>query len=305
MKKIATILLITFFALKTFAQDTIPNASFERWTSGKGYMNPTGWNSPDYITVPLGGEAEVTQNDTAYGSGLYAAQLQTDTLAIAGRAIPGLLFLGTINEATLGIAGGVPFTGRPDSLYFYAKYRPANASDSALVFLYLTRWNATKRDTVGFGGSIIYGYSNTYNPFYVYINYDTAYEESPDTIQLAFSSTNNLSTPPIGSTFIVDALSFSNDTSAVTGIPGVQDKGFSISCYPKPAKNNLNILISEPKPGMTIKVYDILGRIELVANNEGLITPIDVSNLASGAYFYEVTDANGNLLKADKFTVAR
>jgi hypothetical protein len=324
MRKYYTLLVLTLFAIRTFAQDTIPNPGFERWTVDSVKVGsteipdtvPIGWTTPNPTTLSYGGTTEVTQSDSAY-SGKYAAQLETRQMVISFGVytdtinVPGFVLLGkvSITLAGVSITGGVPFTGRPDSLYGYYKYAPeTDSTDSCLAYLYLTHWNTTKRDTLAAGAFISDSTVKSYTKFFIKINYDTLYNnEIPDTIQLAMSSSYNFfGSPPVGSTMLVDDLTFSADTSTVvTGINTLSDKGFSISCYPDPANKNLNIIISEPRPGIQIKVYDALGRTILSVNNEGLITSIDVSKLSSGLYFYEVIDSSGNSLKSDKFTVVR
>jgi len=317
MKKYITIIVLAVLTLKAAAQDTVPNPSFERWSNdtatltGIGtkipYLNPTGWTTVNSVTLAEGGEAGVTRSSNAY-SGNYAAQLRTDSLAIASITIPGVMLLGSINIETQKITGGVPFTGRPDSLYFYGEYIPAKGKvDSGLAYVLLTDWNTktNRRDTVGFGGILTFGLDSPYGQFNIPITYNPQYSEVPDTIQIAFSTSYSFYNPPAGSLFLIDDLSFSADTSVATGVNIIANKGFSVSCYPNPTKSNLNILISQPKSGMIIKVYDVLGRNLMNVNNEGLITTIDVSSLASGTYFYEVADKNGNLLKTEKFNVVK
>jgi hypothetical protein len=308
MKKHFTILALTLFTIRAFAQDTIPNPSFERWTSVQGtfitYEEPNGWQTPNSYTQ-ITDSIEVIRSTDSY-SGQYAAQLQSKS--VSGFDVPGIILLGHLNiSGTTGsIAGGVPFTAEPQTLKGFYKYTPATGQkDSAFVYALFTYWhsNTKTRDTLG-GGSFISGATITnYTEFTDSIYYNPLYSsESPDTIQVGILSSALFFAAPPGSVMLVDSLFF---TGIPSGINTVIDKGFSVSCYPNPAIKNLNILISEPRPGMLIKVYDALGRNILSANNEGLITSFDVSQLSNGIYFYEVLDSNGNLLKSDKFTVVR
>ncbi len=312
VKKYTAFLIIVFMSLKAGAQYSIPDSGFENWTNSisnsQSFQYPTGWLTPDSITLTNGGIAEVTLSTDAY-SGSYAAQLETQSLY--GNAIPGFLLLGQFNLVQKNITGGVPFMisdyTRPDSLTGYYKYTPPSGkSDSCLIYIVLMHYNDTlkKRDTVGIGS---FGDSVTtkgYTRFAFGINYNLTYHsEQIDTIQLGIFSSGNFLTAQFGSTMLVDDLSF--DTTVVTGIRSVVYKSYSISCYPNPANSYLNILISEPHTGMIIKVYDVPGRNLLSANNRGLITPVDVSNLSNGTYFFEVIDRYGNLLKTEKFSILR
>jgi hypothetical protein len=198
----------------------------------------------------------------------------------------------------------VPFTGRPDTLFGWFRYIPKD-TDKALVYVLLGDSINGSTDTVAFAGFLISGTDTPWYKFSLPITYFNT-TQVPNYIQLVIASTDNFyDNPPRGSTFFIDSITFSSDTSALTGINTITDKGFSATCYPNPASTNLNVLISEPHPGMTIRIYDVLGRNLLNANNQGLITPINVSSLTTGSYFYEVLDANGNLLKTDKFSVVR
>lgn len=77
----------------------------------------------------------------------------------------------------------------------------------------------------------------------------------------------------------------------------------SVSVYPNPASDYVNILISSAAQTGYVKVLDITGReVENDVLNNGKIQ-INTSAYANGMYLYLITDNNGNLLDKGKFTV--
>jgi hypothetical protein len=74
--------------------------------------------------------------------------------------------------------------------------------------------------------------------------------------------------------------------------------------YPNPANTLLNVQ-TELTPGemQSICLYNSLGQQVKCIQLANEITPISISNLAQGLYFYRITDANGNLIKADKVII--
>ncbi|MFY7965827.1 MAG: T9SS type A sorting domain-containing protein [Chitinophagaceae bacterium] len=66
----------------------------------------------------------------------------------------------------------------------------------------------------------------------------------------------------------------------------------SISLYPNPTKNTVNVKVNDAKQ---IRVIDMLGKVLLTNNNviKNGITPIPVNSLSKGIYYIEVTNSDG------------
>lgn len=91
------------------------------------------------------------------------------------------------------------------------------------------------------------------------------------------------------------------------GINDFELQNFSINLYPNPAVSQINLdLIGNIGSDVVIKIYDATGRIVIPAHSVKLfqdITPtqIDVSTLAQGAYFIEISSENKNFRTAISF----
>jgi len=76
-------------------------------------------------------------------------------------------------------------------------------------------------------------------------------------------------------------------------ISEINNQQSTIKIYPNPATNNLTITFAEPQKNTTIKILNLLGKeirnYELGMKNEKSIN-IDVSDVAKGMYFVQITD---------------
>ena len=68
-------------------------------------------------------------------------------------------------------------------------------------------------------------------------------------------------------------------------------ESFNVFLYPNPAKDKLNIRISNSKSKAVISVVNIFGAeiINIESNDHSSITELDVSDLAAGFYMVNVT----------------
>lgn len=179
------------------AQAQIPNNDFENWTT-LSQEKPEGW------TLALG-----ISKLTDKKSGNYSVKLQGDTKEES----PGVVLLGQTDEGDV-FWGGAPFTARPDSIIFWAKYNIANG-DSAMFYLQLkklaqpitARWYKFN------------GVSNNFVRMAFKIDYTAA--GNPDSIILGFVSTNVFEEVNGNSWLQLDDVSFSGTTQNVPN-PGFE-----------------------------------------------------------------------------------
>jgi cephalosporin-C deacetylase len=78
----------------------------------------------------------------------------------------------------------------------------------------------------------------------------------------------------------------------------IRPKINGVQIFPNPAADILTIRMDN-KDNSDIKIYDILGRIVFVNNTKTNETPLNISQLAKGAYFIEIK--NGPLITIRKF----
>lgn len=143
--------LLLFFSLiipsYLFAQTPIPNGGMENWQNvGSATEEPTEWNSNRTGSgfASWAPQTLFRENTPAnIHSGTYSARIRTTTYA--GTPVNGVMTLGEVNapsftpsdgynetlQANVNFSEGI--TSVPDSVVFWAKYVPVDATDSARV----------------------------------------------------------------------------------------------------------------------------------------------------------------------------
>jgi len=77
-----------------------------------------------------------------------------------------------------------------------------------------------------------------------------------------------------------------------------------VSLYPNPAKNEITIETSLTN-NSSIKILDVTGKLVTSRNFTNNKITLSISNLDNGLYFYNIHDANGNVIHSNKFVVAK
>lgn len=295
------LLLLNLFVLIAPLSAQINNPSFESWTQVFTFENPDGWTTGNQLLSLAG--TFTTLKDTSASDGNLAALLQTKFVSLAGANVPGVLTTGVIdfNFATgeVGFISGTPFPYRPDKLTFDFKYIPAGAAtlDTAGVFIVLTAWDATNllRDTIGVGGVFITDTTTTYTTQDMPINYLSA--GTPDSMLLVFSSSATLTSPQDGSRFWVDnvQVAFPVGKQPLATVR-------AINVFPNPATGYISI----SNPGQSVlqlRLFDVMGREVRSRSIQPGLTTLLVQQLDRGMYFYQLTDAAGNMVKTGKISL--
>ena len=73
----------------------------------------------------------------------------------------------------------------------------------------------------------------------------------------------------------------------------------NIAIYPNPASSNLNIVLSSQVRINSISILDIQGRLikEITAIDSANRAQVNISNLATGAYFISIKSDNSKIVK--------
>ena len=212
MKKIATLLFATgLMYTATFAQAPIPNASFENWTSGQ----PDQWGTSDGVLIQIGqadpgtAELETTPANVYAGNSSMKLTNKHVTTPIGARDIPGVTSLGniTLNVQTFTPeTTGYPYTDRPDSIRFAAKYASGSGgTDTGNVAITLTRW--TPNGPVVIARTVTQVTDNAaFTVFTKKINYNSTL--APDTLFIQAIATSSVANMVIESQMWVDDFSF-------------------------------------------------------------------------------------------------
>ncbi len=90
------------------------------------------------------------------------------------------------------------------------------------------------------------------------------------------------------------------------GRTGPEDPGKGLKIYPNPASTYITFdLTKGHQPGLTIIVYNFLGKKMSETPNVAEKTTLQLSNYNRGVYVYHLTDQSGRVLDSGKFQVAR
>jgi hypothetical protein len=187
MKKlIFTIVVLTTLSILTQAQ--IPNYDFENWNSNIT-SRPQGWLS-------YGKTSQVNPGI----NGNFAIRIERDSVYSDA---PGAIVYGTPSGNS--VKGGIPFTGRPDSLVGFFKYHIVT-DDSAWIYVVLKLNGVPVSNDSGY---LIGTDTSEYQRIALKLHYFSG--ETPDSLILAVTSTNPNGQVK-GSYVIVDSLHFINTT---------------------------------------------------------------------------------------------
>ncbi|HXB40611.1 MAG TPA: T9SS type A sorting domain-containing protein [Bacteroidia bacterium] len=297
IKKLFSAALIAC-TIGTQAQQVL-NPGFENWTGA----NPDNWGSFDQMLVGLGQpNPGGTTQTTTKNSGTYAVLLTSQTVAIAGGVVTGIVSTGPITLVGSSPAiGRQAYAGQPTSYTFYYQYAPMGV-DTGFSQVILTKWNTGlgRRDTLATGGVLIHGTVSAYTQQSVTINWRVALTNS-DSIQLIFASTkHSTSTAVAGTKLYVDDV---NMVMNSTNVQTLMADG-SFNAYPNPAVNTITIT-STDENAKYAKVYDLTGRMINTYELSNKSAKVDLSAYENGMYIYVITDVNNTQLHTAKFNVAK
>ncbi len=253
MQKYFSLLTITlaFIASAMHAQTVVPNANMESWVHTGSYDSPTGWSTPNAVSVGLGAGACVFKDSLIVNSGHYASKMVCVTSLFGN--IPGAMGTGSLDVANQTFSGGFHLTdSNVAALIGYFKYSPVSV-DSCLIYSILTKWNVatSQRDTVAVA-TFIAGTTANYTLFsQPFVMLDTT--EAADTALIICSTTAHYNASQVGSTLWVDDIGFTN----AVGIPEIQD--VKILAYPIPADQSLEITLPQNLNAESILIFQCCG----------------------------------------------
>ena len=288
-------LLLTATAAMFFtyinAQNAIPNAGFETWTSQGSYDDCSGWGTIDQPVSSAcfcKGTAVKTAVAGEVHSGTLAMKLKT--LSVFGQTAPGITATGTINQTTQGIDGGVVYNLRPDSIVGWYRFTPSG-TDTGSVEITLSKWNTgtSKRDVVAHAKFTQNTSVASYARFAQALTYSLT--GAPDTMVVILLSSSTTA-PQVNSTMWVDDLGLIFNSSA--NIANNHLANSLVSVYPNPSNGNF-VVETNSTEKQTMQLFDVNGKLILNQTINGK-TNIDVSNLAEGVY-------NLSLINSEWFVV--
>lgn len=291
MNKILSLLLFLFFIIPSIqAQNPLPDSSFEAWTNAAGYDNLTSWNTLNPNTFTFGVLTALKASGADAHSGSFAVKLVTKT--VLSFTANGIATTGNIDAGTQTISGGIPYTGRPDSISGWYKYTSVGGDNGFVVFVLLDAIN----DTIGIANFTTPAASvGTYTYFSTAINY---FSSGTPVLSRCLLSSSAGFTAVVNSTLIVDDLALiSNSTGTRENILMSLNR---INYLPA----SKTILINSPS--LTIKraeLRDISGKKISSFPIQQSETEYKIENLSSGIYFVLLYDESSEISLSKKIMV--
>ena len=288
-------------ATDTFAQQAIPNGSFENWARRGPTEAPTGWITTDDIAgVQLGGPLPVSTNtvvkSTDRRGGSFAARLQTQNF-LGQVVVPGILLLGSRLNIDDDFPGGIPYTSRPARLQLYYKLSSAAATaDSALVRMALTRTVNGNLQVIGSAVQVLAPQAS-----YTLLDVPLTYllPIVPDTLRMLITS-GSVKTPTAGTLLFIDDISLTGTVQAAKN-PALEA---ALNVYPNPSPNGEFQLSSVAQPAVATAPYtisDAAGHVVRTAPAAPLRMatgrPVELRGLPAGVYLLQLQTPEGPLMR--------
>ena len=292
------VILSVFIVASMMGQQPVPNGDFEEWeTNILQFQSPIGWANPNSVTA---GTLEILtvypSADVAHGDSSVFLETRDTMIYI----IPGLITLGdfviNLMTATAWVEGGIPFTDRPLALTGSYKSYPA-ADDFGMVIVQFTKYDSTNgvRDTIAAEVMTFPGTVDTWTNFSIPIVFNT--EDNPDTMNIIVVS-SNMAAPKADGSMYIDNLAFEYEA----GINDIEQP-VKANIFPNPASEKLSISFEKELNG-DIKVFSNDGQLVYSTAINGAMHQMDVSELASGNYYFAVFEKNKKM-SSGQFVISR
>ncbi|MBK0403534.1 T9SS type A sorting domain-containing protein [Adhaeribacter sp. BT258] len=285
MKKLFTLAIAMAFAATSFAQT--PNSSMENWQTkaGVGMSGPYTYQIPQKwelgflsgLLTTIGVKPNVDKSTTK-NSGSFALQLSSNSDSM------GVDLMTTFNMGPNAQPQG--FTG-----FFQTSGVVTDPNDFGQTFVFMTKWNGTKTDTIGFGMAELDSSPNSFKPFTANIQYTS--NVTPDSAIIYF-----MYFPQEANTHVlIDDLSFIYllGTKENTAFP-------ELTFYPNPVSGNQQATLKFTAPKAekaTLTIRDMVGKevktMPLNTLQAGANTiAINTDELKTGLYLATLESASGS-----------
>lgn len=126
MKKIHLLFSLALLLPAISQAQLLQNNSFENWTNGAIWEDPTPYSTSNSIAYILNGAPNVTKTTDFHG-GNYAIRLET---------VSGTAAYATIGNFGASLSNGMAFAHKPDSVVGYAKFNLLNNDTGAMIIVF-------------------------------------------------------------------------------------------------------------------------------------------------------------------------
>lgn len=283
-----SILLTAILGFSGFAQELVPNGSFESITNNQidnwDVLNGT-VNVQQSITVTNNGEQE-TQTPT-FGNNMLVMQNSSTIPVIATKRFA--------------------YNQRPKSIVSQIMYLPQNGNERYLFYVLLSKWDAdsSKRDTILSanitGGNAVYPWNR------LIVDMSSAYtsNETPDSAYILIAPSINNGAAAQNTTLVLDDVKLVNYTASQSEIDDHFVGDISLSPNPMTSRAKLKYQINT-KTNVKVDLYDITGKhIKNVLDEEqnygNYNVDVERGDLPAGVYFCKIQ--TGSYTKTIKLVI--
>lgn len=266
--KTTTFLFLMLCSALGFAQNSIPNADFENWTT-VSYDNLDGYLSENVNNLSLVGSALTIKSTDAY-QGNYSLRMETqangsDTL------------YGYITSGQFGLSNGVAYSQTPDSIVGYFKCDVQQGDSAGIVLIFSNSGIAISYDTYPFVGT-----QNNWTRFAFPINLAA----TPDSVFIGAASSNAINEIGItpGSWLMLDSVHFVG--SGITQqLPNMDFENWTNFSFEDPDSwSTANVFTSADTVYSATKTMDSYSQ-SYALRLENIASTNQFSGLATNGYF--------------------
>ncbi|MCB0755865.1 MAG: T9SS type A sorting domain-containing protein [Flavobacteriales bacterium] len=300
MKNSLLSLLALLISTVGISQTQPPNIDFENWETITGpisntYEEPLEWSTSNECTAIVNQFAVTKSTDAQSGS--YSVRMETF------QAFGNVRANGIITTAQMiclanggGQEGGISYTEEfPDSLVGWYKYAPANSDSAYSQIMFLSN---NDQDTTCYTRLDLHAAAN-WTRFSVALCPDAM--GSAEKLSLFFSSSwgdGSQGEAEVGSTLFIDNISFVN---APQGIDEAESE-MTWTVYPNPVVGELNVQVLRGEEA-NIEIIDVTGKLVKKERINEMNHKIDVNQLVTGIYLYQIRSLDNEVLRTGKLLV--
>lgn len=236
----------------------ILNSSFENWTTDTAYNSPDNMETMNLQGFFINGSGNTNKSIDAH-QGNYSARMES--VQNGSATLIGMINNGLYDGQTA--SGGVPYSSKPDSVYFWVKYNVMPGDTAAVAFFF------KKISTVyGAGYQFFTGQSNTWTRIGIPITYQLPI--NPDSIIFMAVSSNPNGVPFTGSVLYVDDIQFSGGAPT---IPNGAFENWTAATFEQPddwfAYSFVNLFLDSPYVEKSTDAFHGNYSIKLTTRIEG------------------------------------
>jgi hypothetical protein len=290
MKKLFTIIFCAAFVSPVFAQNPMPNSSFENWYTGKyGWLDPTG--------------CDTTSNTSNYDGADYAdASVVRITNAHSGSYALECINSPSVNNGGQYFGGACEYT-------FPVSFQPVSFSgwwivnEGTSIFgegvITVQVYDSVTGNFLG-GTKLTTGDNNnvwtTYRQFSSDINYDSTAKKYLCVVDMYLDDAELDNVPYVA--FDDIAISATSGLSVLLG-----NTNYGLQVYPNPVNNKAELEYNLQSSGnVLITLTDMLGRTVKTIKNESdspgnYVLNVDLSDVSEGMYLCRLSTPAGYEVK--------